>query len=617
MFLRVPYPLVVMAAGFLGLAAPAWTDSPSIISFSPIEGPVGTSVTVAGSGFTGTTDVQFNGVSDPTFSAVDDSLITATVPPGAISGPISVITPEGTATSAGDFTVTLPVAITDFQPKRGPVGTTVTISGANFTGATDIQFAGVSVHGRYSVTGDAEITASVPAGASSGPIAVVTPAGTVDSSEDFSVDPPNILFVLTDDQRWDELDCMPIVQSELIGKGVKFSNGFVSHPLCAPSRATFLTGTYSGMNGVWSNTSQNHGGFQYFNDTTTIATVLHGRGYYTALIGKYINEYGNEQVAYVPPGWDRWFALLTGYQFFGPSRSDQGTLGRSGTITYQTTLLGQKAVELIASVPPSQPLFLYWAPHAPHLPANPLPKDVGTLGGVLTPWRPPSYNEADVSDKPLYVQTPLWSAQKIATVDAARESMYESLIEVDRWLGQILQALENAGRLENTLVVFSSDNGYLLGEHRLTEKVVPYEESIRAPYIVRWDGAGWNVPAADARLMVNIDFAPTLAAAAGTTMAGVQGSDLLPLLNDPVGTGWRSDFMIEAAADPVYCGIRSDAFTYVQYLTGEEELYDLQGDPYQLQNVASQDSYRDVLTQMRLRDHELCDPPPPNWTWQH
>jgi N-acetylglucosamine-6-sulfatase len=430
---------------------------------------------------------------------------------------------------------------------------------------------------------------------------------------------PNILFILTDDQRFDELDHMPIVDANIIGKGVEFPNGMVSDPLCCPSRATILTGTYSHTNGIYTNQNRT-GAFKHFVDTTTIATVLSADGYHTGLIGKYFNGYTKTYASYIPPGWDRWFAL-TKFKYFGYSVSDQGTfvqypLGH----LYQTDILGQQAVDFVNAAPAGQPLFLYWAPYAPHGPARPKKKYAGTLSGI-PPLRPPSYNESDVTDKPAYVQAvPPWTKTQMDAIDAFREKQYESLLSVDDWVDSILQALRQTGRLSNTLIVLMGDNGHLLGEHRLEGKEAPYEESIKVPFVVRWDAAGWNVPRTDNHIVANVDLAETWAQAAGTTMPGNEGLDMLPLLADPSST-WRSSLLLEHGSDqrdvPAYCGVRTAGFMYAQYATGEEELYDLSADPYELQNVADDPGYAATLGQLRTQDHAMCNPVPPGFTWSH
>ena len=442
---------------------------------------------------------------------------------------------------------------------------------------------------------------------------------------------PNIVFILTDDQRWDELQYMPNVRSLLQARGVTFSNGFVSNPLCCPARATILTGLYSGNNNVWTNKAKDHGGYETFHqlgeENHTIATVLHAAGYHTGLVGKYLNGYNRNDATWVPPGWDTWNALAD-LSYFGPSESVQGQYTTFSQSTYQTDLLGQQAVSFVNGTPGNQPLFLYWAVHAPHLPSTPAPQDKGSLARYLRPWRPASYNEADVSDKPWYIQRePLWTFSKESHWDGVREDMYESLIDVDRWVGNIVSALQSQGRLSNTLFVFTSDNGYLLGEHRRTGKVVPYEESLRVPWIVRWDAAGFpEAGGTDGHLMINTDFATTFADVAGTTMGPTDGLDFADLAASPSSYQWRSDFLIEHggttdsdgnASGLTYCGVRSTGYMYDQYWNGFEELYNLSSDPLELQNQAANPSYSSTLSSMRSRAHQLCDPPPPGYTWHH
>jgi len=445
---------------------------------------------------------------------------------------------------------------------------------------------------------------------------------------------PNIVFILTDDQRWDELQYMPNVQELLQKRGVTFTNGFVSNPLCCPARATILTGRYSGHNGVWSNLTDNYGGWETFHndgaESHTIATVLHGAGYYTGLVGKYMNGYRGHG-DWVPPGWDTWNAF-TVTKYYGPTESIQGTEVTYPADQYQTDIIGQQAVDFIHGAPSGQPLFLYWAPHAPHTPSTPLASDKGSLASSIYPWRPPSYNESDVSDKPWYVQQiDQWSPDKQAYWDQVREDMYESLIDVDRWVGNIIDALQQEGRLRNTLLVFTSDNGFLLGEHRRAGKITPYEESIRVPWIVRWDAV--NFPErgrTDSHLMLNTDFATTFAHVAGTSMGTTDGLNFANLAANP-SRSWRRYFLIEhggetvnsgAAAGLTYCGVRSKYYSYAQYWNGYKELYDLSRDPYQLTNVASFGYNQNVLDSILLDAnrriaHSLCDPVPPGFTWSH
>jgi N-acetylglucosamine-6-sulfatase len=429
---------------------------------------------------------------------------------------------------------------------------------------------------------------------------------------------PNIVFIVTDDQRWDTLWSMPTVSRELAGRGVTFTNGFVSNPLCCPSRASILTGQYSHSTGVYTNKERSSfGGFAAFDDRSTIATWLHDSGYRTGLFGKYINGYPG---VYVPPGWDRWFATYDhkGYYGYRATTEDgiESTYG-NGAADYGTSVIGQKAADFIRTAPRGHPFLAYVAPHAPHNPATPGPGDE-TAFLHLSPWRPPAYGEADVGDKPEYIQKrSRIDASHEAAIDAFRIDQYRSLLAVDRAVANILDALEDTDRLSQTLIVFTSDNGILWGEHRWERKSVPYEESIRVPFVVRYDplvGAART----DARLVVNIDMAPTAADLAGVNAPGADGDSLVPLLRAASGR-WRRDFLIEHMAEgrgsgpPTYCGVRSESATYVYYETGEEELYDLRRDPDQLSNLMAESGRggSKLVRSMRQRLSDLCSPRPP------
>jgi N-acetylglucosamine-6-sulfatase len=431
---------------------------------------------------------------------------------------------------------------------------------------------------------------------------------------------PDIVLILTDDQRFDTLWAMPTVESELVGKGIEFTNGYVSNPLCCPSRAAILSGEYSHSNGVYTNIpTQPYGGFPAFRDRSTVATWLQGGGYRTALIGKYLNGYRGK---YVPPGWDRWFVTWSEGAYFNYTANSNGQLRSFGSLPadYGTQVLGNKAADFIRTTDPNQPLFLYFAPHAPHSPATPAPGDAQAFSD-LPPWRPPSFDETDVSDKPAYVQAhdPISDA-KAKKIGQFRTDQYSTLLAVDRAVRQILDALTTTGRLSNTMIVFMSDNGYLWGEHRWYAKQVPYEEGIRVPFVVR-DDALIQTPRTDGHLVANIDLAPTFAALAGVGAPNVDGQSLLPLLTS-TNAPWRSDFLLEllnlgSEGAPTFCGVHSKRYVYVDYGTGEEELYDLVRDPYEMQNVVHSAGYAEVLLAMRRRLKQLCDPVPPGFSFSY
>lgn len=435
---------------------------------------------------------------------------------------------------------------------------------------------------------------------------------------------PNIVLVVTDDQRWDTVWGMPIVFEALAGHGVTFTNSFVVNPECCPSRASLLTGRYSHSTGVFTNTGP-YGGFAAFHDSSTLATALSGAGYTTGLFGKYLNGYGvDEQLGpYVPPGWGSWSAFYAGNGYYSYRLG-----GRSGVVRYgddpadySTSVLARKAVSFVLKA--RQPFFLELAPYAPHAPAT-APPGEGAAFDDFAWWKPPSFDEQDVSDKPAYIRSlgPMTPAQ-VRFANAFRRKQLAAALGVDNAVNAILRALERRHVFGRTIVVFTSDNGMAWGAHTLTarSKWVPYEEAIRVPLVIRYDPMIHERPREDSHhLVLNIDVAPTLAALAGAKLPGVEGRSLLPLLH-PLErrSAWRHDFLVEHLAGPhqqgvpTYCAVRSDRYKYVLYRTREVELYDLFRDPHELHNLAGDRSARRVQQAMRARLFALCDPLPPGF----
>ena len=441
---------------------------------------------------------------------------------------------------------------------------------------------------------------------------------------------PNIVLILTDDQRSDTLGtpgaALPNIQSELMDHGISFSNSFVVNSLCCPSRSSILTGKYSHTTGVYKNEMPN-GGYKSFNATSTVATWLHGAGYRTGLIGKYLNGYKTANAATIPPGWDRWFVLAQGKTdtesayYLNYSVSDQGALVSYGgtDADYSTDVFASQADSFIRTTSGSQPLFLELATAAPHSPATP-PSRYSTSFSTLTPYRPPNYNEADVSDKPAYIRalSKLGSSAR-SNIDAFRINQYRTLLGVDDAVGKVVQALQDTGRLANTMIVFYSDNGLTWAEHRWKKgKLVPYEESIRVPLVIRYDPYTQSPGSTDAHPVTNIDLAPTFAELAGVTAPGAEGTSLMPLITG-TSTGWRTDLLIEhlQGTDPVpsFCAVRNEQYMFATYGTGEQELYDLSADPYELTNQIANPSYAGTASSLRARDQQLCTPVPPGFAF--
>lgn len=451
---------------------------------------------------------------------------------------------------------------------------------------------------------------------------------------------PNIVLIVTDDQRADTLGYMQEVQDQLVAQGVTFDNSLVSVSTCCPSRASLLTGRYAHWTGLYkvsgfSLHGHNYGSFAGFADRQTLPVWLDRVGYRTGLFGKYLNRYGapyyNPTRTYIPPGWDRFSAFVgSGKRSYDPDYFDytlnvDGKLQTYGSAPehYSTDVLAGQATSFIQSS--TGPFFLYFAPFGPHAPATPAPRHAGAFEG-MAPLRPPSYDLV-APDQPRWVQThPPLSDQDTVRIDALRQRQVEVLQSVDEAVASIITALEEKGVLENTAIVFTSDNGVLWGEHRQRGgmKASAYQEAVEVPLVVRYDAllAPEQRGRRESRPVGNIDIAPTLTDLASAPRRSMEGRSLRPLLTD-APTLWRERFLLESmgAARPFnprmqeatgYCGFRGETESYVLYRSGEEELYDLTADPYQVDNLADEVplSYlRALRSELRL----LCKPPPPGF----
>ena len=425
---------------------------------------------------------------------------------------------------------------------------------------------------------------------------------------------PNIVFIMSDDQDIGTVRFMPRVQELLAAQGTTFANSFVTSSICCPSNVTALTGQYTFNHGVLNNIAPT-GGFQKFvdmrtdgdpatqGDESTLATWLDAAGYSTARVGKYLVNYPLDST-YVPPGWDEWYSTYGGEgRYFNYALNENGQVVGYGSAPgdYATDVLTGKAVDFInrAEANDAQPFFLQFTPSAPHGdnmrngPPTPAPRHVGMFAGATAP-RTPSFNEADVSDKPPPISgRPLLTGAQIAAIDSQYQKRLEALQALDEGIGRIIDTLAARGELENTYIVFTSDNGYHLGQHRAFDgKFDVYEEDIRVPLIIR--GPGVRAGATVEQMAVNIDLAPTMARWGGATPDRVMdGQSLTPLLGPNGATqNWRKDFLVElyrhlppAQNGDVIKALRTEHEVYVEYRSGPRELYDLRTDPYQLQNV--------------------------------
>ncbi len=414
---------------------------------------------------------------------------------------------------------------------------------------------------------------------------------------------PNFVFILTDDMRTDDLDHMPMTRSFLAEQGTTFSNAFVSYPTCCPSRSSILRGQYARNHGVLGNGPPD-GGFQKFHElgleSSTVATWLDDAGYSTGLFGKYLNNYPEgADPSRIPPGWDEWFARLgpnDEYSYYDYDMNKNGRVVHYGESEddYSTDVLSREARDYMSdSIREGQPFFAYISPTAPHSPATPAARHTDEFKGLEAP-RVPSFDEPGVGDKPQWIQNtdPMDKAETEETDRIYRERL-RTLQAVDEMVANVVRSLRERGEMDNTYIVFTSDNGFHLGEHRLTiGKRTPYEEAIRVPLIVRGPG----VPAGETRdeMTLNTDFAPTFDDLGGADAPGfVDGRSLAPLLTRREPESWRTAFLIEnyfgtldEPSGKDNLGIRTiGGDKYVEYANGARELYDLSSNPYEVNNL--------------------------------
>jgi arylsulfatase A-like enzyme len=493
---------------------------------------------------------------------------------------------------------------------------------------------------------------------------------------------PNILVVMTDDMAASDLELMPSVQKLLAKKGTTFTNAVDSFPLCCPARATFITGQYAHNHGVRGNFAP-YGWYGMKDRKNTLPAWLQDAGYRTALIGKWLNGYGAlDAHGEVPKGFDIWRGLLdvSAYDYFNFVMNVDGKLKTWGDAEFAMKLVKFAIVEVdnepdtIASIfakleelfgprpysywgtekpkdyspdvtgeitedlvraerKEDDPFFIWWTPVAPHredvattlmgrpgADPRPAPRHAQRSQQYTLP-QPPNFNEADVSDKSANFQekaTPL-TEEQIAQLQLDYQGRIGSLLAVDDHVAKLVKILRQTDQLDNTTIVFLSDNGWMQGEHRIPgDKFLPYEESLRVPLVIRGPGVpkGQEIDGQ----VGNIDFAPTLVdiadATAGRTMDGIS---LVPTIRNPKRQPERA-LEIEAlerlfigdipvnAWDRPYTGVRTDRYTYVVWTeTAEAELYDRKTDPYQLDNHSGDPAYAGIEQRLAAKLRKLDD----------
>ncbi|MBP6786412.1 MAG: sulfatase-like hydrolase/transferase, partial [Candidatus Promineofilum sp.] len=370
----------------------------------------------------------------------------------------------------------------------------------------------------------------------------------------------NIVCIMTDDQDYVSLPVMRHLKSYPHGSWIEFENCICNDGICGPSRASFYTGLYTRNHGIKTNSQTK----SFNSQTHTLPVWLKSAGYTTAMIGKYL--YGSYKIKPNPPGWDVF---------------NKGGFAAS---------VQAKALDFLQTV--QEPFFLVATPVDPHMKARPQPKYKTTPVWTPTP-DPPSFTE-NIDDKPTWVRRNQQTKNKIKGLRAERVRAHRALLGVDDMVMAIIAKLEARNLLDNTVICFTSDNGFLWGEHGLSHKHWPYEEVIRLPLMIRYpDSTGTK--RIEKRIVSNVDLAPTFAAIAGAQPSRpLDGRSFLPILDDPTKY-WDEGALLErfpeVAGDFSYTGVRVPGWTYVIYHNGEEELYDLSADNYQLDNVASLPAY--------------------------
>ena len=392
--------------------------------------------------------------------------------------------------------------------------------------------------------------------------------------------PPNVLIVITDDQRaGGTLGVMPHTRQWFAREGTRYVNALATTPTCCPSRASIMTGLYAHNHGV--HTSE-RGQAENMDQLLTLQRYLRRDGYHTAIYGKYLNAWPR---AVDPPWFDDWAILSdsTARAYFKGRWNVNGEVSRLKS--YSTRIIERKALRFLkrSEADDEQPWLMFLAPMSPHLPATPHPNHRGI--DVPRFEKTPAMLEEDRTDKPSEVQEQVvdWKV-----VREWRRKQLRSLVSVDEMVDALFRRLEKRGEADNTLAIYLSDNGFLWGEHGLSQKIRPYEASAEVPFFVRWPG---HVPAdaREERLVANVDIAPTVMEAAGVEPE--HPYDGRSILGDPRGRVLLEQWKRPDRSVPNWAATRGDGYLYVEYYAEDRlvpayrEYYDLVEDPWELLNL--------------------------------
>lgn len=422
---------------------------------------------------------------------------------------------------------------------------------------------------------------------------------------------PNIVVFMTDDQTKETMKVMEKTNALLGGKGVTFEKNITSYNLCCPSRATYFTGQYSHNNGVKDNSGPSGGYQSYHNQDTAMPAVLKNAGYKTIHVGKYLNGTSTNNPLERPFGWTDYRGMSGSATYFNYKLNLNGQLRSYGSAAsdYLTDVMRDQAVDAISNTG-TDPFYLNLAFFAPHyqgedsednVPAAapvPAPRHSGMYASVPLPQNP-SYLESDVTDKPSHIRNlpRTTTAMPGVTIQQHYRAERESLESVDEAIEAVVNKVESEGKLNNTIFIFTSDNGYFHGEHRIpSKKYFPYEEGVNTPLIISTPSTLSRVD--NTHLVSNIDLAPTILDFAGVAPGRrVDGHSLKQVLYGGE-TGWIRPVLLEGekntTKNPKFKGIRTDRYKYIEYANGQKELYDLQNDPYELVSKHNNANYAAV-----------------------
>jgi len=443
---------------------------------------------------------------------------------------------------------------------------------------------------------------------------------------------PNIIFILVDDldAKLNSPDYMQNLHTLMMDRGTTLEDFLITDSVCCPSRTTILRGQYTHSHKVYHNTAPD-GGFYKFNEAgnndSTLGVWLQSAGYRTAMMGKYLNGYPYPtDRTFIPPGWSEWLspAKKNAYDGYDFVLNETGTLVEYAPVVddYFTDVMSRKAVDFIQRASTDDvPFFLYLSTFAPHTPAVPAARHLESFPDITIPITP-SFNEEDVSDKPLDMRNnPLLTDDIIFQLNINYRNRVRSMLAVDEMIAELIKTLEQNGQLENTYIVFTSDNGFHMGQHRLYEgKNTAYEEDIVVPFVARGPGIpeGRVVPGF---LAGNVDIASTISDWAGVVPPSfVEGQSFAGVLSGgDIPADWRQAYLLEVYSTqgeavgsippptaasllfsklqlrlpqtqtvaPVLQGLRTRDQAYIEYGDGFVEYYDLAKDPYELDNLSA------------------------------